>query len=288
MAQMTGADIGDLESGAARLESVGNEIGAMRRPLRSQLYSSYWEGRAAERFRSEWDTVHGPALSNAEDFLRNAGQQLHREAEEQRQASGVGRGRKATPHAQMGPAVEDDGGGLLGWFRDRATDVREGFERALPWVGAATGLVPTLVAGLAVATGNSIQDTSRILLETTVNVLDEGDLLSPRQRAFVRFVKLVTPVGVIADGVALSVTAADMGIDFVRFGRDSEEFRSEYQDLISRGVDTVSGGVTQFPEALFVGMDLATGEDYAARTRPSYWLERSLTESADAAFGSRN
>lgn len=93
MAQMTGADIGDLESGAARLESVGGQIGAMRRPLRSQLYSSYWEGRAAERFRSQWDTVHGPALSNAEDFLRNAGRVLREEAEQQRRASAAGSAR---------------------------------------------------------------------------------------------------------------------------------------------------------------------------------------------------
>lgn len=92
MAQMTGADIGDLESGAARLESVGTRIGAMRRPLRSQLYSSHWEGRAAVRFRSEWDTVHGPALTNAESFLREAGQRLRAEADQQRHASNMGGG----------------------------------------------------------------------------------------------------------------------------------------------------------------------------------------------------
>lgn len=89
MAQMTGADIGDLESGAARLESVGSQIGGMRRPLRSQLYSSHWEGRAAERFRNRWDTVHGPALSDAEAFLHSAGRLLRAEADQQRRASNM-------------------------------------------------------------------------------------------------------------------------------------------------------------------------------------------------------
>lgn len=103
MSQMTGADIGDLERGAASLESLGGRIGAMARPLRSQLYSSHWHGGAAERFRHEWDSVHAPGLAQAEDFLRSAGHQLRREAEEQRRASGHGgSGIGAAPAALIG------------------------------------------------------------------------------------------------------------------------------------------------------------------------------------------
>ncbi len=89
MGRMIGADIGDLERGAAGLESVGCQIGGLRRPLRSQLYSSNWYGGAADRFRNDWDRVHGPALSDAEAFLREAGRTLRAEANQQRTASGI-------------------------------------------------------------------------------------------------------------------------------------------------------------------------------------------------------
>ncbi|MFV0405328.1 MAG: alpha/beta hydrolase, partial [Propioniciclava sp.] len=87
---MTGADIEDLEAGASRLASIGTRIGGMARPLRSQWYSSHWHGGAANRFRSEWDSVHSRALADAEAFLRNAGDQLRREADQQRSTSSGG------------------------------------------------------------------------------------------------------------------------------------------------------------------------------------------------------
>lgn len=92
MSALTGADVDELERSAAHLEAGGTRIGAMRNPLRSQLHSSHWHGGAADRFRGEWDSTHGPALAQAEDFLRGAGQRLRIEADEQRQASNMGGG----------------------------------------------------------------------------------------------------------------------------------------------------------------------------------------------------
>lgn len=281
MGEMTGADIGDLERGAAQLESVGSRIGAMRNPLRSQLYSSHWHGGAADRFRSEWDSVHGPALSQAEDFLRGAGQRLRTEADQQRSASNMGGGGRGT---SASASKGSSRGGFGGWIRDRVSD-------ALPWVGASAGLafggLPGLVVGLAVSTGNSIPDTGRILWNTTLEVLYEGDSLSNRQRAFVRLAKqLPVPGGFLTLGGIISVPkliykAADFGIDTVRYGPSSDVVRAERSGLIKDGLDF---STKLFPDPIEIGAsgtDLVTGSDYGSRTEPSYWINDPLRRMSD-------
>ncbi len=90
MGRMTGADIDDLERGARSLSSIGSQIGGFVRPLRAQLRSSKWTGSAADRFRTEFDSVHARALLDAEHFLKEAGVGLSREAHQQRVASNSG------------------------------------------------------------------------------------------------------------------------------------------------------------------------------------------------------
>lgn len=176
MAQMTGADIGDLERGAGSLESIGGRIGGMARPLRSQLYSSHWHGGAAERFRSEWDSVHGPALVQAEDFLRNAGQQLRREADEQRRASGAGGG---------GHGASSAGG---------ATS------------GGTTSEEPT----------NGTLDEIRAVLETLGLPLDKIDHLLSRLRLLNELEMLSGPLKALAENEALkgALSIAGSALDY--------------------------------------------------------------------------
>lgn len=97
MAQMTGADAEDLERGASSLMNLGKQVGAMRKPLRHQLLTSPWQGQAAERFRHDWDMRHGPALAEAEEYLRRASDQLRSEAAQQRTAADRGGGGRGTP-----------------------------------------------------------------------------------------------------------------------------------------------------------------------------------------------
>lgn len=105
MGRMSGADAEDLERGGSRLESFAGQIGGMRQPLRNQLRSSPWNGRAADRFRSEWDSVHSPALAEAEEFLRHAGRRLRAEADQQRRASGSGAGGRGAVAVGSGAAL---------------------------------------------------------------------------------------------------------------------------------------------------------------------------------------
>ncbi len=289
MSQMSGADIGDLESGAARLESVGSQIGAMRRPLRSQLYSSYWEGRAAERFRSEWDTVHGPALSRAEGFLRNAGRRLRDEADQQRQASNMGGGGRGATVGSTG-----DGGGFLGWVKDQLSEP-PGFLVAA--YAPVFGLVPGLVVGLAHATGNSIPDTARILGDTANDVLRESDDLSNRQRSFVRLAKSVPVLGVMSLGDLIDVSyltydAADLGIDYVRYGPESQIVRDEQADLVSDGLDFAGDPLDRMDRSFLKApvhvVDLVTGRDYGSRLSPGYWAEGLLKSLSGTREGRRS
>lgn len=107
MGQMVGADVGDLERAGTRLASYGKQIEGMRRPLRAQLYSTPWRGRAAERFRSDWDGIHGPALDDAGEFLRSAGSELVTHARQQSEASGLdGRGSSPSVWARIRQVVD--------------------------------------------------------------------------------------------------------------------------------------------------------------------------------------
>lgn len=292
MAQMTGADISDLESGAARLESVGSQIGGLRRPLRSQLYSSYWEGRAAERFRSQWDTVHGPALTNAEDFLRNAGQRLRVEADQQRRASNMGGGGRGMPGTPIGNS--DDSGlwsrikGIGGWLSDTTQSI---LPYAMAPFALSFGGVPGLIVGLAVATGNSIPDTARILGETAVDVWTESDLLSDRQRAFVRLAKCVPYISAAAfltNMAGVAYRASDLLVDTVRYGRDSEIVRQEGNDLTEDSWDLAADAGGKWVDILRApvhALDIVTGWDWGSRTEPGYWIETPLERSTERKGG---
>ncbi len=150
MAQMTGADIADLERGAARLESVGSRVGGMRRPLRSQLHSSHWHGAAADRFRSEWDSVHGPSLSNAGQFLIGAGHQLRAEADQQWQASTAGIGRGASRLEPCVVTPEGARASLVDRYAASRTLIAErltALDEALGWVDEQLDRLPVTMFG---------------------------------------------------------------------------------------------------------------------------------------------
>ncbi len=100
MGQMVGADVGDLERAGGELASFGKQISGMQRPLRAQLYSTPWKGRAADRFRSDWDRIHGPALSAAGEFLREAGSGLRNQARQQADASHSASGQARSEQAR--------------------------------------------------------------------------------------------------------------------------------------------------------------------------------------------
>lgn len=106
----SGANADDLEQGGRELSSFADEVGRMKGELRASLHTSHWEGLSADRFRQSWDSVHVPALADAEAFLRDAGRRLNENAAEQRRASDGGGGTITTPGSSGDGGKEGDGG----------------------------------------------------------------------------------------------------------------------------------------------------------------------------------
>lgn len=91
MSRMSGADADALDAAGVRLERAGVELRNRSRRLQRQVNSSPWQGRSADRFRSEFNSVHVRAMQQAAQFLDNAYEELLRQADQQRAASGQGR-----------------------------------------------------------------------------------------------------------------------------------------------------------------------------------------------------
>lgn len=87
MSRIQGADAAALDAAGARLERAGVELRNRSRRLQRQVNSSPWQGRAADRFRNEFSSVHVRAMQQAAQFLDHAYEQLRREADQQREAT---------------------------------------------------------------------------------------------------------------------------------------------------------------------------------------------------------
>jgi len=86
---MHGADVDQLRSLGERMRSAADQLDALCRRTRSQLFGSPWDGREAENFRSRWEAELQPLLHRAAADMREAADLLNREAQEQLLASGA-------------------------------------------------------------------------------------------------------------------------------------------------------------------------------------------------------
>ena len=87
---VSGADADALDRVGVQLERAGQSLRRKGQRLRSSLHAAPWRGRSADRFRSEFDSVHARAIADAARFLDDAYETLARNAREQREASGSG------------------------------------------------------------------------------------------------------------------------------------------------------------------------------------------------------
>lgn len=87
-----GADADALDLLAQQLDGHARELEQIYRSLGAQLHAAPWRGPAADRFRSEWSTVHARAFTQLTGFLRQAAKVIHANASEQRAASAAGAG----------------------------------------------------------------------------------------------------------------------------------------------------------------------------------------------------
>lgn len=118
----SGADADALEMVGARLEHASGVLRSKGQSLRSALHGSPWSGAGADRFRSEFDSVHLRAISEASRFLDDAYEALARNAREQRDASQQGAPGMGHAVGVLLGRLLGDGGWLLGgavsdWLR---------------------------------------------------------------------------------------------------------------------------------------------------------------------------
>jgi len=111
MGELLGADPDALDHLARTLATTGDDLSATRKRLDRPIHSTPWNGRDADRFRRSWDNEYGRAIVDAAAFLKEAGSELHRQADEQRHTSGDTPPRPSPPGvAPGGPGdAHDDG-----------------------------------------------------------------------------------------------------------------------------------------------------------------------------------
>lgn len=89
MAGMVGADPEELDALAQRFRVLAGRLDSSRASLGSQIHNSPWAGPAAQGFRHDWDGHHSRVLTSVARSLGQAADSLVRNANEQRQASGL-------------------------------------------------------------------------------------------------------------------------------------------------------------------------------------------------------
>jgi WXG100 family type VII secretion target len=76
-----GAEIGELHTLTASFSRQSGVVEQLMSELSAQLHSTYWQGGAAERFRSAWETEYRPALRSLSAALVDASDEVRRRAE---------------------------------------------------------------------------------------------------------------------------------------------------------------------------------------------------------------
>lgn len=83
-----GADVAQLRSLASRAASSAASLGGLHRRLTAEVASStYWQGKDAGAFRSEWERVHSRSLVQAVARLQQMQRELTAHADQQEAAS---------------------------------------------------------------------------------------------------------------------------------------------------------------------------------------------------------
>jgi len=87
MAKM-GADVEQLDTLAKKFDTEAEQLNQTINQIGSQVKPVWWQGRDADRFRSEWDSQFAAQLRRISESLKQAGQGVRRQAQQQRSTSG--------------------------------------------------------------------------------------------------------------------------------------------------------------------------------------------------------
>ena len=92
---MHGADADELVRIAATLRAAADELDAHAGTVTTSLRNVAWVGGVAAVFGANWSGGHRPRITSTAQHVRDAAARLHRNAAEQRRASGTGAGASA-------------------------------------------------------------------------------------------------------------------------------------------------------------------------------------------------
>lgn len=73
-----GGDIEGMERLQGQLRQKGQQVQSLRSELTNLVQSTYWEGPAASRFKSEWNGQYSQSLAKLEQLLADLGQEVQR------------------------------------------------------------------------------------------------------------------------------------------------------------------------------------------------------------------
>lgn len=105
MTTMYGADVEALDALARAFSQAADQLDRVRTSTRGAVYGASWRGARADAFRDQWDSRHATSLRVAATRLRAAGEDLVRQAAQQREASGISSGAVGHGMASSVPAL---------------------------------------------------------------------------------------------------------------------------------------------------------------------------------------
>jgi uncharacterized protein YukE len=73
-----GGDIEGMERLQAQLKQRGQDIQRLRSEMTNMIQSTWWEGPAANRFKTEWNGQYSQSLQKLEALLADLGQEVQR------------------------------------------------------------------------------------------------------------------------------------------------------------------------------------------------------------------
>ena len=83
-----GADVEQLDTLAKKFDQESEQLTQAISQIGSQVKSVWWEGRDADRFRSEWEGTYSSQLRRISEALKQVGQGVRKQAQQQRTTSG--------------------------------------------------------------------------------------------------------------------------------------------------------------------------------------------------------
>lgn len=86
MAKM-GSDPEQLDQLKSKFNTEAGKLDDVVRVIGAKVREVYWEGPDAKKFMADWDSNYAAQLRRVADGLKQAGEKVGRQAQQQRQAS---------------------------------------------------------------------------------------------------------------------------------------------------------------------------------------------------------